>query len=161
MNSLQKLLQFIVDNWSQIIVILTLLLTIYTRLKKFYEDWKQKTKEQQEQEARQAFEKAVNIAKKALADYILILVSKAEVDWKSQDGKLGATKRAQVIEEIYKKYPVLEQVEDKKELLKYIDKLIDDALKIVREELREPAKTLEERIIEETIKVVNDEQSND
>ncbi len=161
MNSLQKLLQFIVDNWSQIIVILTLLLTIYTRLKKFYKDWKQKTKEQQEQEARQAFEKAVNIAKKALADYILILVSKAEVDWKSQDGKLGATKRAQVIEEIYKKYPVLEQVEDKKELLKYIDKLIDDALKIVREELREPAKTLEERIIEETIKVVNDEQSND
>jgi len=161
MNSLQKLLQFIVDNWSQIVIILTLLLTIYTKLKKFYADWKQKTKEQQEQEARQAFEKAVNIAKKALADYILILVSKAEVDWKSQDGKLGATKRAQVIEEIYKKYPVLEQVEDKKELLKYIDKLIDDALKIVREELREPAKTLEERIIEETIKVVNDEQSND
>lgn len=156
MNSLQKTLQFIVDNWSQIIIILTLLLTIYTKLKKFIEDWKNKTEEEKKAEAEKAFNKAVETAKKALADYILILVSKAEIDWQSEDGKLGKTKRAQVIEEIYKKYPILEQVEDKKELLAYIDNLINEALKTVREELRQPAKTLEEKIVAETERAINE-----
>lgn len=156
MNSLQKTLQFIVNNWSQIIIILTLILTIYTKLKKFIEDWKNKTEEEKKAEAEKAFNKAVETAKKALADYILILVSKAEIDWQSEDGKLGKTKRAQVIEEIYKKYPVLEQVEDKKELLEYFDNLINEALKIVREELRQPAKTLEEKIVAETERAINE-----
>jgi hypothetical protein len=156
MNSLQKTLQFIVDNWSQIIIILTLLLTIYTKLKKFIEDWKNKTEAEKKAEAEKAFNKAVETAKKALADYILILVSKAEIDWQSEDGKLGKTKRAQVIEEIYKKYPILEQVEDKKELLAYIDNLINEALKTVREELRQPAKTLEEKIVAETERAINE-----
>lgn len=157
MNSLTKLLQFIVDNWSQIIIIATLLLTIITKTEKFIKDWQAKTQEEKEAAAKAAFDKAVETAKKALADYILILVSKAEIDWKSQDGKLGATKRAQVIEEIYKKYPVLEQVQDKKELLDYIDKLINEALVTVREELRQPAKTLEEKIIETTDKEIIEE----
>lgn len=156
MNSLQKTLQFIVDNWSQIIIILTLILTIYTKLKNFIEDWKNKTEEEKKAEAEKAFNKAVETAKKALADYILILVSKAEIDWQSEDGKLGKTKRAQVIEEIYKKYPVLEQVEDKKELLEYFDNLINEALKIVREELRQPARTLEEKIVAETERAINE-----
>ncbi len=132
MNSIQKTLQFIVDNWSQIIIIATLILTIYTRTKKFILEWKNKTEEEKQKD----FEKAVETAKKALADYILILVSKAEIDWQSEEGKLGKTKRAQVIEKIYEKYPVLEQVEDKENLLKYFDELINEALKVVREELR-------------------------
>lgn len=132
MNSIENLLKFVVDNWSQIVVILTLALTIYTRAKKFINDWNKKSEEEKQNE----LNKAIEIAKNALADYILILVSNAEVDWQSQDGKLGQTKRAQVIEKIYEKYPVLEQVEDKEELLKYIDSLINEALKIVREELR-------------------------
>ncbi len=157
MNSLQRLLQFIVDNWSQIIIIATLLLTIITKVEYFIRDWKNKTEEEKQKQAEKAFNKAVESAKKALADYILILVSKAEIDWQNAEGKLGATKRAQVIEEIYKKYPVLEQVSDKKDLLKYIDNLINEALKTVREELREPTKTLEEKNIEETEKVIEND----
>lgn len=152
MNSIQKTLQFIVDNWSQIVIIVTLILTIYTRTKKFILEWKNKTEEEKQKD----FEKAVETAKKALADYILILVSKAEIDWQSEDGKLGKTKRAQVIEKIYEKYPILEQVEDKENLLKYFDELINEALKIVREELRQPTKTLEEKIITETERIIND-----
>lgn len=158
MTSLTKLLQFIVDNWSQIIILATLILTIITRTEKFIRDWKAKSQEQKEKEMQEAFDKAVMAAKNALADYILILVSKAEIDWQSADGKLGATKRAQVIEEIYNKYPILEQVQDKKELLNYIDTLINDALKTVREELRQPAKTLEEKVIETTRELTTDEK---
>lgn len=156
MKSIIELLKWIQDNWASIITIVVLLIGIYTRAKKFVTDWQSKTKEEKEALEKEAFNKAVETAKKALADYILVLVSKAEIDWKSEDGKLGQTKRAQVIEEIYKKYPVLEQVGDKKELLEYIDGLINQALKIVREELREPARTLEEKIIEETSKELGD-----
>lgn len=156
MKSIIDLLKWIQDNWASIITIVVLVIGIYTRAKKFIVDWKAKTKEEKEALEKEAFDKAVETAKKALADYILILVSKAEIDWKSEDGKLGQTKRAQVIEEIYKKYPILEQVADKQELLNYIDELINNALKVVREELREPARTLEEKIIETTLKELGD-----
>lgn len=159
MKSLQKLLELIIENWSQIVIILTLLLTIYTKLKQFITDWKAKTEEEKKKAAEEALNKAIETAKSALADYILILVSKAEIDWQSEEGKLGATKRAQVIEQIYEKYPVLEQVTDKKELLSYIDSLINDALKTVREELRQPTKTLEEKIIEETEKEIEGDEN--
>ena len=137
MNSLEKLLRFIVDNWSQIVIILTLILTIYKKAKDFINDWKNKSEEEKKNAEKEAFEKAVETAKKALADYILILVSKAEIDWKSEEGKLGRTKRAQVIAEIYTKYPILEEVEDKEAIINYIDELIKEALKTVREELRQ------------------------
>lgn len=132
MKSLEKLLTFIIENWSQIVVLATLLLTVIANATKFVNDWKNKTEEEKQKE----FEKAVEAAKKALADYILILVSKAEVDWQSENGKLGQIRRAQVIEKIYEKYPILEQVQDKEELIKYIDDLINEALKTVRDELR-------------------------
>lgn len=156
MKSIIELLKWIQDNWASIITIIVLLIGIYTRAKKFITDWNAKTKEEKEMAEQIAFNKAVESAKSALADYILILVSKAEIDWKSEEGKLGQTKRAQVIEEIYKKYPVLEQVTDRDQLLAYIDELINKALKVVREELREPARTLEEKIIEQTIEEVGD-----
>lgn len=140
MKSIIDLLKWIQDNWASIVTVLVLAFGIYERAKKFWNDWKTKTEEEKKQAEKEAFDKAVEVAKKALADYILILVSKAEIDWQSEDGKLGQTKRAQVIEQIYIKYPILEQVQDKTELLAYIDSLITEALKIVRKELRQELK---------------------
>ena len=137
MKSIIDLLKWIQDNWASIVTIAVLAFGIYERAKKFWEDWKAKTEEEKKQAEQEAFDKAVETAKKALADYILILVSKAEIDWQSEEGKLGKTKRAQVIEQIYNKYPILEQVEDKEELLAYIDNLIKEALDVVRRELRQ------------------------
>lgn len=137
MKSLIDLLKWIQDNWASIVTVVVLALGIYERAKKFWNDWKAKTEEEKKQAEKEVFDKAVETAKKALADYILILVSKAEIDWQSEEGKLGKTKRAQVIEQIYNKYPILEQVEDKEELLAYIDSLIKEALEIVRRELRQ------------------------
>lgn len=132
MKSIIELLKWIQDNWASIVTILVLAFGIYARAKKFWEDWQKKTEEEKQAE----FDKAVEQAKAALSDYILILVSKAELDWQSEEGKLGKIKKAQVIEQIYAKYPILEQVADKQALSEYIDFLINEALKTVRKELR-------------------------
>ena len=132
MKSLENLLKFIVENWSQIVLILTLIMTIAMKTKAFFEDWKNKTKEEKEE----AKKKAIESAKSAVKEYILVAVSKAELDWKEVDGKLGPTKRAQVIGEIFEKYPILTTIENKEEVIKYIDELIDKSLKIVKEELK-------------------------
>ena len=42
----------------------------------------------------------------------------------------------QVIDEVFKKYPILSKVTDQEGLLQYIDDLIDEALKTVREIVR-------------------------
>ena len=148
MKSIIELLKWIQDNWASIATIIILAFGIYARAKKLWNDWQTKTEEEKQAE----FDKAVQTAKAALSDYILILVSKAELDWQSEDGKLGQIKKAQVIEQIYAKYPVLEQVTDKAELAKYIDFLIAEALKTVRKELRPVAESTEE---------VKEEESNE
>ena len=140
MKSIIELLKWIQDNEASIVTILVLAFGIYARAKKFWEDWKKKTEEEKQAE----FDKAVEAAKAALADYILILVSKAELDWQSEEGKLGKIKKAQVIEQIYAKYPILEQVADKQALSDYIDLLINEALKTVRKELRPVEEVKEE-----------------
>lgn len=136
MEGIKNFLQLINDNWTTITTTLILLFAIYTKAKNFYLDWKAKTEEEKQKAIEEAKQIAIINAKNALADFILILVSKAEIEWQAEEGKLGKVKRAQVIAEIYAKYPVLEEVEDKEELLEYIDKLIADALKTVRKEIR-------------------------
>ena len=136
MEGIKNFLQLINDNWTTITTILILLFAIYTKAKKFYSDWKAKTEEEKQKAIEEAKQIAIINAKNALADFILVLVSKAEIEWQSEEGKLGKVKRAQVIAEIYAKYPILEEVEDKDALLEYIDTLIAEALKTVRKEIR-------------------------
>lgn len=75
------------------------------------------------------------IAKAQLGNIVLSLVSNAERSY-SEYSKAGEIKRSEVIAEIYKQYPILSKVADQEELLKYIDDLIDEALKTVREIVR-------------------------
>lgn len=136
MEGIKNFLQLINDNWPTITTILILLFAIYTKAKNFYLDWKAKTEEEKQKAIEEAKQIAIINAKNALADFILVLVSKAEIEWQAEEGKLGKVKRAQVIAEIYAKYPILEEVEDKEALLEYIDTLIADSLKTVRKEIR-------------------------
>lgn len=125
MEGLKNLLQFINDNWASLVVIFSLGFAIYMKATKFINDWKTKTTEEK-----------VEAAKKAISSYILVLVSQAEIKWKEEGYKLGPVKRAQVIKAIYEKYPILEDVTNQKDLLNFIDEQINEALKIVRENLR-------------------------
>lgn len=59
--------------------------------------------------------------------------------------KAGSVKRAQVIEEIFEKYPILSKVTDQEALISWIDETIDDALKTMREVFTEN-KTVESEV---------------
>lgn len=136
MKSIQSLLQWLIDNWASIVTCLILLYGIYSKATKEYYVWKAASEEEKEKKIREAEEKAIKAARDALKESVLALVSKAEVDWENLGSKLGPIKRAQVIGEIYKQYPILEKVTDQAELLEYIDNLIKEALEVVREKVR-------------------------
>ena len=63
------------------------------------------------------------------------MISKAETDWAEWE-KTGSIKRSQVIAQIFKDYPILSKVTDQDELIAWIDGLINEALKEMREILR-------------------------
>lgn len=132
MEGIKHFLEQINQNWPTIVAIAGLCYAIYLKAKKTYVDWITKTEEEKQAE----LEKQIEAAKKILGELILSLVSRAEVEWKDEGSQLGQIKRSQVIEQIFDMLPVLSYVTDQEELLAYIDKLIDDALVIVREKIR-------------------------
>jgi len=122
-------LSLINEQWPTISACIILIIAIYAKAKKLYMDWQIKTEEEKNMQIQQA--------KEALKDVVLGLVSQAEIDWNYESTeKLGVIKRSTVIEQIYEKYPILLQVVDKDDLIKEIDRLIDEALITVREKIR-------------------------
>ena len=120
LNGIKNFLMMINNNWPTIVVIIGLCIMIYRKIKDFVylsEDEK------------------IKAAKEQLSSVVLSLVSSAEIQYKDYQ-KAGEIKRSQVIGEIFKKYPILSKVTDQEELLQYIDDLIDEALKTVREIVR-------------------------
>ena len=115
MQSIVNLLQFLNNNWSMIIIIIGLGLTLYKKIKSYL-----KLSTQQK----------IDVAWQQIEEIIMKLVSDAELDWKDFS-KAGQIKRYAVIEKIYKDYPILNKIMDQDEVLKKIDELIDEALKEV------------------------------
>ena len=133
MEAIVRLLTWIKDNWTAIVAIIGLIYAIYLKAKNTWDEWQKMTEEEKQKE----LEKQIEAAKKILAELILSLVSRAEIEWKDEGAKLGPIKRAQVIEEVFETLPVLAYVTDQEALMAYIDELIDKALIIVREKIRE------------------------
>ena len=120
LNGIKNFLMMINNNWPTIVVIIGLCIMVYRKIKDFVylsEDEK------------------IKAAKEQLSSVVLSQVSSAEIQYKDYQ-KAGEIKRSQVIDEIFKKYPILSKVTDQEELLQYIDNLIDEALKTVREIVR-------------------------
>jgi hypothetical protein len=120
LNGLQNFLELINDNWPAIVVCIGLIIAIYKKVKSYLA----LSEDEKIQEAKAQLDKVV-----------LSLVSKAEVNYQDY-ASAGQIKRSEVIAEIYKQYPVLSKVVDQEELLDYIDELINEALKTVREIVR-------------------------
>lgn len=134
MKGLLRFLQLVEENWATIVAIATLLFAICMKLKSTINKWITMSDGERQKEKQAQIQKA----KQAIANYILSFVADAEIYW---DGSgLGPIKRAQVIEKIYKEYPILLEVVDQDELMKFIDVQIDAALEVVREKLRKEAK---------------------
>ena len=115
--AIQNFLQLVNDNWTVIIVIVALIISIGKKAKEFFS---------------KSDDEKIAIAKKQIQETMLKLITDAEIDWQDYK-KSGSVKRAQVIEEIFEKYPVLSKVTDQEALIAWIDETIDDALKTMRE----------------------------
>lgn len=127
--AIQNFLQLVNDNWTVIIVIVALLISIGKKAKEFFS---------------KSDDEKIAIAKKQVQETMLKLITDAEIDWQDYK-KSGSVKRAQVIEEIFEKYPVLSKVTDQEALIAWIDETIDDALKTMREIFTEN-KTVESEV---------------
>lgn len=116
LDGIKNFLNLINDNWTSIIVILGLCVVVKNKASDYF---------------KKSDEEKIAIAKEQLKNIILEKITEAEKDY-AEWSKAGSIKRSQVIEEIYKEYPVLQKVINQEELTKYIDELIDSALPELR-----------------------------
>lgn len=117
LDGIKNFLMFVNEHWTEIVVIAGLGLAI----------WKK-----EEAYLKKTDEEKIQIAKDQLKETILKFVTQAEEDYDDWV-KAGAVKRAQVIDVIFQKYPILNRVTDQESLIKEIDGLIDTALDELRE----------------------------
>lgn len=116
LNGIQNFLQFINDNWTSIIIIISLVIAIVQKAKSYF------SKSNQEK---------IESAKAQIKQIVLKLITDAEVDYSSWE-KAGSIKRAQVIQKIFAEYPILAKVSNQDEIVEFIDNAINDALKEMR-----------------------------
>lgn len=125
LKGIQNFLQFINNNWTIIIIIISLLIALYQKIKSFVS---KSNKEKIEQ------------AKKQIKEICLKLVTDAEIDYENWN-QAGSIKRAQVIQKIFTDYPILAKVTDQESLIKWIDDIINNALKELRKIVTENTNT--------------------
>ena len=128
LTGIQNFLQFINDNWTAIIIIIALGLSIALKIKNLF------TKDKNGQ---------IEIAKAQIKQIILKLITDAEIDYNDWV-KSGSIKRAQVIQKIYADYPILAKVTDQETLIAWIDAEINNSLKELRKIVAENATEKEE-----------------
>lgn len=116
LNGIQNFLQFINDNWTAIIIIISLIIAIV-------------------QKARSYFNKSnaekIEIAKKQISQVVLKLITDAEIDYNDLVSA-GSIKRSQVIQKIFNDYPILTKATDQKAIIEWIDDTINNSLKELR-----------------------------
>lgn len=116
LDGVKNFLQFINDNWTSIIIIISLIIAIVQKTKSYLS---------------KSNDEKIASAKSQIKEVILKLISDAEVDYEDWN-KAGSIKRAQVIQKIFTDYPVLSKVTNQEELIKWIDTMIDESLKELR-----------------------------
>lgn len=117
MKAITNLLTWLNENWSAIIVIIGLLLALYQKVKNYL---------------KKSDAEKIAMAKAQLSEIMLKLVSDAEEDYEEYH-QAGEIKRAEVLNIIYEKYPILAKVMPQEQLIEWIDEQIDLALVTLRE----------------------------
>ena len=112
MKSLVNFLQWLNDNWSVIIIVIGLIVALVMKIKSYL---------------KLSNQEKIEIAYHAIKQRILTYVSDAEKEYEKYK-KAGSIKRAEVIDKIYKEYPILNKVADQTAVTTKLDELIDDAL---------------------------------
>lgn len=123
LNGLYNFLNYIETNWGMIAAIIVIIISIYKKAKSFFN---------------KSYEEQLDIAKAQISETMLKWVTEAEKDYRLWISA-GAIKRSQVIDQIFDKYPILSKVTDQEELIAWLDKTIDEALKTMRKIFEENA----------------------
>ena len=131
LNGIQNFLKFINDNWTSIIIIISLIIAIVQKAKSFL------SKSTQEK---------IDHAKAQITQVVLKLITDAETDYSDWE-KAGSIKRAQVIQKIFADYPVLSKVANQQEIIDFIDEAINNSLKELRKIISENNKTTDDTVI--------------
>lgn len=132
LTGIHNLLQFVNDNWGMICTIVLALLGIIKKVSALLS---------------KSDEEKISVAKKQISETMLKLVTKAEKDY-LQWVSAGSVKRAEVIDEIFEKYPILSKVTNQEELIEWLDDTIDEALKEMRK-IFEAQNNVEKSVVEE------------
>lgn len=117
LNGINRFVDFVNNNWTLIVIVIGMIITLINRIKTF---------------VKMSEEDQINTIKTLIKETMLEKVTNAEIayeDWI----KAGAIKRSQVMNEIYEQYPILYQVVDQEDLIKWIDDAIEEALKTMRD----------------------------
>lgn len=112
MDSIKNFLQFVYDNWMDILVCVALIVGIVQKTKSYLS----KSKEER-----------VEIAKTQIKETMLKLITQAEVDYDNWN-QAGSIKRSQVIKQIFDEYPILSTVTNQKEVIRWIESEIEYSL---------------------------------
>lgn len=113
LNGIQNFLKIINDNWTTIVVILSLIVAIARKIQNFVS---------------KSTEEKIEIAKSQINEIVLKLITDAELDFDDWN-KAGSIKRSQVIQRIYEMYPILSKAVDQNKVVSYIDMMINTSLK--------------------------------
>lgn len=124
-DGIKNFLSLVNDNWTTIAVVISLLVTLVRKIMAYL---------------KQSDEQRIEIAKAQIRETILKLITDAEVNY-DEWNKAGSVKRSQVIQEIFKEYPVLSKVVDQAELIEWIDNQINTSLKELRKIVAQQNKT--------------------
>ena len=116
LNGLKNFLQFINDNWTTILVIISLIIAIIAKIRSYLS---------------MSNEDKIAAVKAQIQEIILKLITDAEVDYEDWN-KAGSIKRAQVIQQIFADFPVLSKIADQKAVIEWIDNIINESLKELR-----------------------------
>ena len=124
MKGLQNFLYILNENYTFIIVICGLTLMLIKKTKDFFS---------------KSDEEKITIAMKTIRETMLKFITEAEMSYETMN-KSGSIKRAQVIDELFKQYPILSKGVDQDQIVAAIDEAIDSALpelrKIIKENLQ-------------------------
>lgn len=117
LDGIKNFLEFVNDNWTAIAVMIGLVFTAAEKAMDYF--------------SRSRDEK-IKIVQKQIQATMLKLVTDAEENYDTWN-QAGSIKRAQVIETIFSRYPILSKVSDPQALIAWIDRTIDESLATLRE----------------------------
>lgn len=112
MDGLLKLINFVIDNWSLMVAFIIVISAGVIQTKRFFS---------------KSDEEKIEIAKKLIKETIMDYITRSELQYEDMI-KAGSIKRAKVIKEIFKEYPILNKVANQGAVIEFIDETINDGL---------------------------------